>query len=112
MKLLFDQNISFRILNSLPVEFNESSHISNEKLKDADDFSIWKYAKENQFTIVTKDADFNDLMNLYGFPPKILWLRGGNQSTLDISRTFFDNSQEILAFEKNNSLGCLIITKV
>lgn len=42
---------------------------------------IWKYAKESKFTIVTFDADFFDLSNFKGHPPKIIWLRFGNTKT-------------------------------
>lgn len=53
MKLLFDQNISFRILNKLPEIFRNSSHISLVKLTNASDLENWEYAKRNGFTIIT-----------------------------------------------------------
>jgi predicted nuclease of predicted toxin-antitoxin system len=47
MKLLFDQNISFRIEKKLNINFQFSKHVSNIGLKDADDIEIWKFAKKN-----------------------------------------------------------------
>jgi predicted nuclease of predicted toxin-antitoxin system len=75
MKLLFDQNISFRILNILPVSFFDSSHVKEEGLINSSDLEIWEYAKHNEFTIVSQVSDFNDINLLKGFPPKIIWTR-------------------------------------
>lgn len=82
MKLLFDQNISFRILNSLPEKYKGSTTIKHEGLMNALDIDIWRFAKENGFIIVTQDSDFNDLNSLYGFPPKVIWIRTGNSELL------------------------------
>lgn len=38
MKLLFDQNISFRIINKLPDSFENSSHVKTEGLINATDY--------------------------------------------------------------------------
>jgi len=43
-------------------------------LDQADDLTVWNYAKDNGFTIVTKDSDFHELSLVYGNPPKILCL--------------------------------------
>lgn len=53
MKFLFDQNISFRILNSLPDKFKDSTIVKHEGLINALDIDIWRFAKKNGFTIVT-----------------------------------------------------------
>lgn len=54
MKLLFDQNISHRILKILPKVFEGSSTVKKEKLINASDKIIWDFAKLNQYTIVSK----------------------------------------------------------
>jgi predicted nuclease of predicted toxin-antitoxin system len=81
MKLLFDQNISHRIVKGLPKMFQDSSSVKSERLINAPDVEVWKFAKQHNFTIVTQDADFNDLNLLRGFPPKIIWIRIGNLKT-------------------------------
>jgi predicted nuclease of predicted toxin-antitoxin system len=43
---------------------------------------VWDYAKDNDLMIVSKDADMNDLSLVFGNPPKVIWLRLGNCSTL------------------------------
>jgi len=42
MKLLFDQNISFRILKKLSDFFADSSHVKTEGLINASDLEIWE----------------------------------------------------------------------
>ncbi|GHV59824.1 hypothetical protein FACS1894182_14480 [Bacteroidia bacterium] len=70
MKLLFDQNISFRILRLLPERFTDSRQVCSVGLNDHNDMEIWQYAKQNGFTVVTFDADFFDISVLGGFPLK------------------------------------------
>ena len=51
------------------------------------------------FTIVTKDSDFNDLVLMRGFPPKVIWLRLGNCTTrqvADVLRSSYDVVEEFL----------------
>ncbi len=81
MKLLFDQNISFRILSKIKGNFPDAKQVRQLGIENYSDIDIWKFAKENEFTIVTFDADFYDLSNFKGFPPKIIWLRFGNTKT-------------------------------
>ena len=81
MKLLFDQNISFRIISKIKLNFPDSKQVRQLGIENYSDIEIWKYAKENEFTIVTFDGDFYDLSNFKGFPPKIIWLRLGNTKT-------------------------------
>lgn len=85
MKLLFDQNISFRIEKLLPITFNESKHLSNLGLTNCSDQQIWQFAKSNGFSIVTFDADFYEISLLKGSPPKIIWIRTGNLTTSSIA---------------------------
>jgi predicted nuclease of predicted toxin-antitoxin system len=78
MKLLFDQNVSPRLVGWLADIYPDSVHIREVGLRDADDADIWDYAKLNGFTIVSKDSDFQQRSLLYGHPPKFIWLRIGN----------------------------------
>lgn len=52
---------------------------------DLQDSAIWNYARENNLTIVTKDADFSDRIMLTGPPPRIIHLRIGNMRLRDLS---------------------------
>ncbi len=85
MKLLFDQNISFRITNKLIDHFPDCKHVSDCGLKDSEDSDIWIYAKNNNYSIVTFDSDFYDISLINGHPPKIVWIRTGNLTTSEIA---------------------------
>ena len=65
MKLLFDQNISFRIIKKLSDSFYDSRHVSIEGLTNASDLEIWKHAKDNDFTIVSQDSVFVEIEEFY-----------------------------------------------
>ena len=78
MKLLFDQNLSPRLPKILEDIFPHSIHVREIGLVEASDTEIWNYAKANDFTIVSKDSDFQQRSLLLGHPPKIVWLRVGN----------------------------------
>ncbi len=112
MKFLFDQNISFRILNSLPDLFEGSSHVKNENLVDANDFQIWEFAKSNDYTIVSQDSDFNDFNLLHGFPPKIIWIRTGNVKTLSIVTLLTNHFSDLEKFLLDDKYGCFEIVSV
>lgn len=112
MKLLFDQNISFRIEKSLSNVFVASRHISNVGLMNKNDIEIWEYAKKEGYTIVTFDSDFYDLSILKGCPPKIIWIRKGNLTTKEIIMVLEKNHLTIRNFISNpekEEIACLEI---
>lgn len=112
MKLLFDQNISHKILKFIPELFNGSTTVKHDGLMNASDFEIWEFAKKNGLVIVTQDSDFNDLNSLYGFPPKIIWIRTGNLKTMEIADILRNYSKDIDNFIDNNDFGCFEILKL
>ncbi len=112
MKLLFDQNISHRILSILPSAFANSSHVKQESLINSTDKFIWEFAKINAFTIVTQDSDFNDLNSLYGFPPKIIWIRTGNMKTEVFVNILIEYQEELKTFLDDENYGCFEILNI
>ena len=112
MRLLFDENISHKILKYLPDNFSGSTSVKKENLINAPDKQIWEFAKNNNYIIVTQDSDFNDLNSLYGFPPKIIWIRTGNLKTPTITDLLTEYFPEIENFVKDNKLGCFEIIKL
>ena len=111
MKLLFDQNISHRILKKLPIIYSGSSHVKTEGLINSTDIEIWEYAKLNQYIIVTQDSDFNDIYLLKGFPPKILWFQTGNLRTEELALILVIQQSNLIDFIGNNDLGCLELSR-
>lgn len=78
MKLLFDQNLSPPLPQTLSDLYPESMHVRGAGLRDAADSEIWEFAKREGFMIASKDSDFQHRSILFGSPPKFLWLRVGN----------------------------------
>ena len=106
-KLLFDQNLSNRIIQHIEHLFPKSNHVRILKLDKSDDLTIWKYAKENDFHIITQDNDFNDINSLYGYPPKIIRINTGNTSTQAIIELIQNKSKHIQNFLNNDQIGLL-----
>ncbi|MFF5384148.1 DUF5615 family PIN-like protein [Pedobacter suwonensis] len=109
MKLLFDQNISFRVIKLIQFAFPQSEQIRKLNLENKSDKEIWTFAGQNGFTIVTFDADFYEFSNLYGHPPKIIWLRTGNNTTLSIPQILLTKKELIIEFIKQAEFSCLEI---
>jgi predicted nuclease of predicted toxin-antitoxin system len=63
----------------------------------------------NNFAIVTFDADFIDISNLRGYPPKIIWLRIGNTSTKNIADRIRAEQNSIEEFLRNSESAFLEI---
>lgn len=109
--LLFDQNISPKITNLLKDKYPGAVHLRYVGMEDAADSEIFAFARSNNLHIVTFDADFADLSVIKGHPPKIIWLRTGNMTTLSISNLLAKNEERISAFisDKNAAYGVLEI---
>ena len=98
MKLLFDQNLSYKLAQALAREFPGSSHVRELGLASAVDIEVWEYAKQFGFTIVSKDTDFSQRGFLFGPPPKVIWIRLGNCSTKEIQDVLLAYASEIRKF--------------
>ena len=72
MKLLFDENLSFRLCRQLSDVFPGSSQVRLAGLERADDMAVWAYAKANDFTIVTLDASNSKSPSQQG-PHSFFW---------------------------------------
>ena len=110
MKLLFDQNLSPKLVNRLSDLFPGSSHVQSGGLDRADDEQVWEYAQRNGFTIVTKDEDFNALSVMRGSPPKVIWLQLGNCTTTQVEAELRGRFSEVVSFEHDPSVGTLVLS--
>ena len=92
--------------------FPNSKQVRELGLEGMSDDTIWKFAKQNNFTIVTFDSDFFEISNLKGHPPKIIWLRTGNTTTNNIIEILQLKSETIIDFITNplySEISCLEI---
>jgi predicted nuclease of predicted toxin-antitoxin system len=112
VNLLFDQNISHRVVLALKVHISTARHVRDFDLQFATDREIWLFAKDNDYAIVTFDSDFNNLATLYGHPLKIIWLRFGNKLTQHPTSKILERADLISAFISDTSfaeIGCIEI---
>jgi len=98
VKLLFDENLSPRLSEVLSDLFPDSTHVRNVGLRSADDPDVWKFAIDNGFVIVSKDSDMHDRSLVFGFPPKVIWIRLGNCSSNDVENLIRKEGESIKAF--------------
>ncbi len=109
MKLLFDGNLSPRLVAALASVYQESQHVENIGLHGQTDLAIWRYATEHDFVIVSKDDDFRQLSFLHGAPPKVIWLAVGNVGTQTIATLLAKHSMAIDAFRSSPEESLLIL---
>lgn len=109
MKLLFDANLSRRLLRRLADVYPQSRHVNLEILPSRSDHAIWDYAAFHSLTIVSKDNDFRQLSFLKGPPPKVVWLSVGNAGTDEISDLLLGSRDRIAAFLESPEEGLLVL---
>ena len=108
--LLFDQNLSFRLVKQLEETFPGCMHVSRCGLSvPASDQEIWRFAKGNDLLVVTFDEDFSELLSLYGPPPKVIWLRMGNAPTKQIAACLLSRAAEVMRFKSDSNTHLLEI---
>lgn len=95
MKLLLDENLSRRIVPFILDSYPGSTQVALIGLENTNDKLIRQYAIDNGYVIVTQDADFYDMNLVYGQPPKIIWIRTGNQSKAETINVLLRNRSEI-----------------
>lgn len=109
MKLLFDQNLSPRLVTRLADLYPHSDHVYPLGLDRVLDQEVHKYARHEEFLLVTKDADFSDLCMVRGFPPKVIWIRRGNCSTTEIEQILRRHYDDIKALDADPTVGVLTL---
>ena len=109
MKLLFDQNLSPKLGDRLADLYPGSVHVESIGLGTAFDSTVWDYARQNDYLIVTKDADFGEMGLIAGFPPKVIWIRRGNCSTREIEAILREGYASIQALNEDPATGTLML---
>jgi len=108
VKLLFDQNLSPSLVDSLADIYPESVHVQSGGLDRADDTAVWDFARLQNLVIVTKDADFQERSLIAGAPPKVIWIRRGNCSTSDIQTILRRHSDEALQLMQGDEVALVL----
>lgn len=98
MKLLFDENLSSRLVGDLASHWPGSTHIELLGMRGASDAAIWAHARDGNFIIVSKDDDFRSLALVRGSPPKVIWLQVGNAPTAAVANLLRANAALLKTF--------------
>ena len=110
MRLLFDQNLSPRLVQALADCYPGSLHVRDIGLQSSPDDAVWAYAAKHGLTIVSKDADFHQRSFLIGSPPKVVWIRRGNCSTDDIEAMLRSRRDDLATFEQDTVKAFLALS--
>ena len=110
MKLLFDENLSPQLVRLVGDLFPDSVHVRDVGLKAADDPVVWKYAQDNALIICSKDSDMHQRSFLYGYPPKVVWIRLGNCSTGDVANVLRKHFAAIESFGADDYASFLTLS--
>jgi predicted nuclease of predicted toxin-antitoxin system len=109
VRLLFDENLSFRLVPTLAEEYPDSAHVRNIGLLGAEDGRVWTYAAEHGFLLTSKDTDFYQRSLVYGAPPKVIWLRVGNAPTRAVAELLRKRRGVIEQFRDDASASFLAL---
>lgn len=109
MKLLLDQNISYRLVDKINLIFPGTEQVKRLGLENKPDREIWHFAKKEDYTIVTFDSDFYDMSLILGHPPKVIWIKVGNLTTKNLEHLIKEKSEQIKLFISDIEISCLEI---
>lgn len=102
MKLLFDANLSPKLVARLAGLFPDSVHVFDTGLAHhTPDEDIWQYARNNGYAIVTADSDFLKLAVEQGGPPKVVQLENCNYRTAVAEYVLRLNAVRIAELERS-----------
>jgi predicted nuclease of predicted toxin-antitoxin system len=103
LKLLFDANLSPRLVVRLAELFPDSAHVfATDLARFTPDETIWEYAQANGFTIVTADSDFLALANSRGAPPHVVHLENCNYRTAQVEALLRRHAISIAELERSS----------
>jgi len=104
MKFLCDVHISYKLVKTINDLNYECIHVNDILDKwFTSDSVIAKYADDNNFIIITKDADFRNSFFVKNTPKKLIKINLGNISNNDLILIFKENLPKIEQLEIQNS---------
>lgn len=65
-------------------------------MESATDKEVWHRARDDDFVILTRDADFQELSLVWGQPPKVIRLKTLNQSRAATLKVLIENRDVIV----------------
>jgi predicted nuclease of predicted toxin-antitoxin system len=109
MKRLFDHHLSHKFAGRLADLFPDAAPVRPVNLREADDRTLWAYAPVTGFARVSNDEDVHQLSVLDGAPPKGVWVRLGNCTTVDSEQAVRRHPTDVLNVDANEEGAFLIV---
>ena len=109
MKLLLDENLSPRLTRKLFSLFSGLTHVRDVGLKQAGDETIWEWARENGYTIITADGDFITLNQNLGWPPKVIQIERCDFPSRVIEDLLRRSAIKLSEFDQDERSGLLLL---
>lgn len=109
MNLLFDENLSARLVELLAEEFPASAHLEQALGRGRTDADVWQHAIAHGCAIVSKDNDFRQRAFMSGPPPKVIWLDVGNAGTERIAELMRSRKREVSRFGRGSEESLLAL---
>ena len=107
MKLLIDQNISSQIIDSIQDVFEGSVHVNQLEFTNMTDYTLWNYALENDFVLVSTDKAFFNYSIISDKLSKVVYVGGGLINNTKLEWVLRINEQVLTQFKQAESLTCL-----
>lgn len=101
MKLLFDENLSSRLIRLLADLFPDSESVLTIGLGGASDEAVWRYAIDQKMVVVSKDLDFAERA-FASQSVQVIWIRLGNCSTEAVHLVLRNSWHRIAGFAESS----------
>lgn len=111
MKLLLDENISYRLVRTLDPVFHGTLHVTDVPGLKGDQ-AIWEHAHKQGFVLVTFDTDFVQIAALRGAPPKILLMTLRNPRHSAIGSLLVLRREQIERFVSDMEQGSPVVMEL
>lgn len=109
MKLLLDENLSRRLVPFLQHDYPWSNQVLLLGMESATDKEVWQKAKDDDYVIVTRDADFQELSLVWGQPPKVIRLKTLNQTRVATLKLLIESRDVITESLQDRDLAAIEI---
>lgn len=109
MRLLVDENLSWRLVKRLNEDGHDCIHVDELGLTGASDEDIWRAAKQGNYAILSRDTDFLGLLERFGAPPKVIVYIAGNATTPAVQAALLVRAEAIEGFLDDPALSALFL---
>ncbi|MBS1836776.1 MAG: DUF5615 family PIN-like protein [Actinobacteria bacterium] len=97
MRFLIDAQLPPALARMLAEHDHVAEHVTDIVPGDAPDAQLWRYALDHDAVIVTKDADFAQMVAISDESPTVVWVRVGNTRRTELLTWFEPPIEQIVS---------------